>query len=206
VDRRPLLIVDLDGPILDVAPRYFAAHEEALAVTPGATSLCADVASFWEAKRRSQPVAEGEAGAEAACAAAFKERIERDDLLRLDRLQPGALAALERLAARHTLHVLSLRTNVAGARATVERLGVTALAPVIFVPHGPMGKVEEARQRFGAVAADILAVIGDTEADAAVAEALAVPFWAVSGGIRTAERLRGFGAVRVEASLEAYAP
>jgi phosphoglycolate phosphatase-like HAD superfamily hydrolase len=184
-----------------VAPRYFAAHEEALAAT-GATSRVDDAASFWEAKRRSLPVAQG---AEAAYAASFKERIERDDLLRLDRLQPGALAALERLAARHGVHVLSLRSNAAGARATVERLGVAAVAPVTFVAHGPAGKVDEARARFGGGAAPVVAVIGDTEADAAVAEALAAPFWAVSCGIRTAERLRDFGAARVEGSLEAYA-
>jgi phosphoglycolate phosphatase-like HAD superfamily hydrolase len=48
-------------------------------------------------------------------------------------------------------------------------------------------------------------VIGDSEADAAVAEALGASFWAVSCGIRAPERLHELGAARVEASLEAYA-
>jgi phosphoglycolate phosphatase-like HAD superfamily hydrolase len=209
VDARALLIVDLDGPILDVAPRYFAAHLEALAAS-GATPLVADAAAFWQAKRRSEPVARDASAASPTSAsityaAAFKERVERDDLLTLDRLQPGALVALARLSGRHPLAVLSLRTNVAGARATVWRLGIDELAEVTFVPHNPDGKVAQARALVAARATPgVLAVIGDTEADAAVAEALGAPFWAVSCGIREPARLHGFGAARLEESLEAY--
>jgi phosphoglycolate phosphatase-like HAD superfamily hydrolase len=205
VDARALLIVDLDGPILDVAPRYFAAHLEALAAS-GATPLVGDAAAFWQAKRRSEAVARDASGTSATTyAAAFKERVERDDLLALDRLQPGALSALGRLSGRHPLAILSLRTNLAGARATVWRLGIDELAAVTFVPHNPEGKVPAARALVAARGTPgVLAVIGDTEADAAVAAALGAPFWGVSCGIREAARLQGFGAARVEASLEAY--
>jgi phosphoglycolate phosphatase-like HAD superfamily hydrolase len=207
VDARALLIVDLDGPILDVAPRYFAAHLEALAAS-GATPLCTDVAAFWQAKRRSAPVARDPSVTPAppvTYAAAFKSLVERDDLLVLDRLQPGALVALARLSGRHPLAILSMRTNLAGARATVWRLGIDELAEVTFVPHNPEGKVARARELVAARGTPgVLAVIGDTEADAAVAAALGAPFWAVSCGIREAARLHGFGAARVEEDLEAY--
>lgn len=200
MDASALLIVDLDGPLLDVAPRYWAAHLEALAAT-GAAPLVADEVAFWTAKRRSAPVA----GPGEAYLAAFKAVIERDDLLQLDRVQPGALAALAALAARGPTVVLSMRSNVAGARRTVERLGIAALAPVHFVVHHHEGKVPRARELAAAAGGAVAAVIGDTEADAAVATALAVPFWAVSCGIREEARLRGLGAARVEASLAAYA-
>jgi phosphoglycolate phosphatase-like HAD superfamily hydrolase len=71
------------------------------------------------------------------------------------------------------------------------------------VRHNPGGKVAQARAL--AAGRAVLAVIGDTEADAAVADALGAPFWAVTCGIRTPERLQGFGAARIEAELGAFA-
>jgi phosphoglycolate phosphatase-like HAD superfamily hydrolase len=182
-----LVIVDLDGPILDVAPRYFAAHCLALAET-GAESPQRALESYWLAKQRGETVCD-----DPAYAAAFKRIIERDDLLEMDRLQPGALEALASLPHKT---VLSLRTNVVGARRAVLRLGVTAVAQVDFVPHNPEGKVPFARGL-----GDIRAVIGDTEADADVARALGVPFLGVSCGIREEGRLRREGAVHVADDL-----
>lgn len=200
MDARPLLIIDLDGPVLEVAPRYWAAHEIALARS-GARGLVGDVAALWAAKRTGAPVADPERG---AYLDAFRAVVERDDLLLLDRLQPGALEALARLATRFDVHILSLRTNAAGARARCSSLGITTVAPVTFVAHNPEGKVPAARAL--ASGSTVVAVVGDTEADAAVARALGAPFWGVTCGIRTEERLRAEGAERVLPDLGTVFP
>lgn len=195
------MIIDLDGPILNVVPRYWAAHEEALVAT-GAKPLVANVHEFWSAKRRAEPVVAPEHAT--AYTSLLQAIIERDDLLRLDRLQPASLVALGVLAARSPTVVLSLRTNQPGALAAVERLGITAVVPVFFVAHGSDGKVARARALAAAHCGGVLAVIGDSEADAAAARALGAPFWAVTCGIREEARLRAEGAVRVAASLTDY--
>ena len=198
---RPLAIVDLDGPLLDVAARYFAAHRRALATT-GAQGRHADSGAFWAAKRARAPAADLLlAGDPGTYAAAFRDRVEDDDLLALDALHPGALAALQRLAAAVDVHVLSLRTRGDAARRSVARLGVESIAPVTFVVHGPDGKVPAARAL--GRGRDVVAVIGDTEADAAVARALGASFVGVACGIRTAEALLAEGASFVGAGLDA---
>ena len=194
-----MLIVDLDGPILDVARRYFAAHLRAAATICG-ESACRDFDTFWAAKRVSasprQLLLSGDAN---EYAIQFKQIVEADDLMELDRLQTGALKALARLGATYQTVVLSQRCNQVGARATVIRLGITAVAPVHFVAHGPEGKVPRARDL--AVGRNVVGVIGDTEADATVAIALKTPFYGVTCGIRDEARLRREGATAVFDSL-----
>lgn len=178
-----LAIVDLDGPILDVSPRYFAAHARALEIA-STTSSHQTLESFWAARRRKLPPARmvADAARANAYAEAFRKVLEDDALLGLDELQPRALDALARLTRVRETMVLSLRSNVAGARAQVARLGLDAFCPIHFVIHTPTGKGARARQLVSG--RKVSAVVGDTEADAAVARVVGAPFVAVSAGIR----------------------
>ena len=178
-----LAIVDLDGPILDVAPRYFAAHTRALALA-AAVGVHPTLETFWAARRRRLPPAQmvADAARANAYAEALRKVLEDDALLELDRLHPRAYDSLARLSRARDTIVLSLRSNVAGARAQVARLGLDALCPFHFVIHTPAGKGARARQIVSGRL--VSAVIGDTEADAAVARVVHAPFVAVSVGIR----------------------
>ena len=197
---RPLLIVDLDGPILDVRARYFAAHHRAVGAVGAVGAMHAHADVFWAAKRARIAVDRFlSAGDPCAYADAFRACIEDDDLLALDTLEPEALGALARCAGVVDVHVLSLRTRHEGARRAVVRLGVASVVPVTFVAHGPEGKVPAARAL--ATGRTLVAVVGDTEADAAIARALAVPFVGVACGIRTRQALFAEGASFVGAGL-----
>jgi phosphoglycolate phosphatase-like HAD superfamily hydrolase len=183
-----LAIVDLDGPILDVAPRYFAAHQRALALAATA-GVHTTLPAFWAARRRRLPPAQmvGDVMRANAYAEAFRKVLEDDALLGLDQLHPQALESLTRLTRTRETLVLTLRSNVAGARAQVARLGLDALCPIHFVIHTLAGKGARARQL--ASGRKVSAVVGDTEADAAVARVVGAPFVAVAAGIRDQEAL-----------------
>src|SRR5262245_16809006 len=142
MDQRRILIVDLDGPVLDVSERYYRSHLLALR-SVGATSPVTSSAELWRAKREGMPFEAlvDDTSMADAYASAFLAHIERHDLMRFDRLQRGALAALEVLLLRFDVRILSLRTNAEGATETVRRLGISALVPVTFIPHNPGGKV-----------------------------------------------------------------
>lgn len=201
-DRRALLVLDLDGPILDVSARYYAAHLDALAAVddPG---LPLDAQELWRLKRRRGEIREllADGDKDAEYLDFFRAAVERDELLVLDRLQPGALDAVVALAEIFEVRVLSLRTNQAGARACVERLGVSGLVPVEFIPHGSEGKATRVAQIAGSFA-DVI-VVGDTEADAAAAQRIAAPFIGVRCGIREDRLLYAAGAAAVVADLQA---
>jgi phosphoglycolate phosphatase-like HAD superfamily hydrolase len=195
---RPLAVLDLDGPLLDVSARYFAAHERALRAA-GDSGRPPSREEYWQAKRAGAGAESlvARAGAAGAYAAAFKACVEDDELLALDAVRPDAhegLAALEEVA---DVVVLSLRTNAEGARRTLVRLRLAV--PAVFVPHGPSGKTAAARRV--CAGRDVAAVVGDSEADAAAAVAVGAPFVGVACGIRTSERLCSEGAVAVAAGL-----
>ncbi|GAC1575472.1 MAG: hypothetical protein NVS3B20_07160 [Polyangiales bacterium] len=202
---RKLVIVDLDGPILDVSRRYFEAHQRALTALSIMGSH-ADAAAFWQAKRDRTPIEQLLPSVEAQTPSTierygvlFKQCIESDDLLTLDAVQPFALDALARLATNFDVVILSLRSNREGATRCVDSLGISALASVDFVAHSASGKVPRARAlSAGRV---VVSVVGDTEADAAAAKAIGALFVGMSCGIRSKKDLEREGASVVVDSL-----
>ncbi len=201
---RPLVVLDLDGPILDVSQRYFEAHRR-VTRDLGVASAYADAQAFWDAKRSRIPHAKlyhGDVAPE-DYVSAFRRHVEADDLLIFDRLQDGALAALSQLTASVEVLIVSLRTNVIGAQREVERLGVTRIAAVHFVPHSARGKAKEARMLAGS--RRVLAVAGDSEADAQMGQALRAPFVGLESGIRDHDHLVKAGAVAVLPNLLDFA-
>jgi phosphoglycolate phosphatase-like HAD superfamily hydrolase len=199
-----LVLIDLDGPVLDVRERYFACHRCA---THGLKAPALDRDAYWEAKRRRVPVAEllgvPEASEEAE---RYRERwlaaIESDELLRLDTVQPGAREALVRLAAVPARVVVSLRTNAAGAHATLERLDLAGrFTGIELVPHAAGSKEPVFRAHAAGVDPREVAVVGDTEHDVLPARALGLRAIAVGCGIRTPAYLASLGASAVVATL-----
>lgn len=216
------LLLDLDGPLLDVRARYVAVHEQ-LVTTLGLGGSPA--AAYWEAKRERTPLATLlRVAPDDPRLAAYREgwsrTIESDAMLALDTVQPDALRTLAALPRTVRRTLVSMRTNVAGAAATLDRVGLrTHLDDVIWVPHADGDKIAAYRRalaghvppaappaagtarsaRIGATTA----AIGDTEVDCDAARATGVRFVGVSCGIRTAARLRAAGATEVVGDLAA---
>lgn len=186
---RGLVIVDLDGPLVDVSRRYFAAHRRAVEAV-GTTSIPQTAEELWAAKRLRRPPAQllGDPSRAVAYAEAYRAIVEEDALLLLDTPRKGATEALTRLVAAREALILTLRSNVTAARQQVERFGIAALCPVHFVIHTLAGKGARARQLVAG--RRVGAVIGDSEADAAVARVVGAPFVAIGSGVRAPDLLR----------------
>jgi phosphoglycolate phosphatase len=203
--RPRVLLLDLDGPILDVRARYYAAHQHA---SEGLADVgMIDPEPFWRAKRERMPITEllGVPAGHASVAryqARWREVIETDPLLSLDTLQPGAVDALQRLRPLPQRVLVTVRTAAAGARATLERLQLTSFFTHIeIVPHA-VGSKAPAFRTWGTVQAPrATLVIGDTEIDIEAAHAVGFPAIAVSCGMRTAEFLSTLDPVAVVPDL-----
>lgn len=194
------LAVDLDGTLVDCRARQVA-----LAAALAGPGFDGD--AFWEAKRagattRAALVALGHPDAAArALADAWAEAIEDDAWLAHDRLLPGARAALEAAGdAGLEPFVLTARRRADAVRAQVDRLGLAALvAGVEVVDPGDAAAAKGALL----AARGAVALIGDTESDAAGAAAAGVPFVAVGGGQRAPGFLRARGVAVVHPDVGA---
>jgi phosphoglycolate phosphatase len=196
VSGRPFAF-DLDGTLLTSRERHVAVAREALRAG-GEKEATFDGDGFWAAKRAGattrQALESVGVGAQAAAeaAAVWLDRIEDDEALALDELQPGATEALAASrAAGFPPFVLTARRRTDAVRRQVDRLGLAeALEDLVVVrpdrARGEKARVLEARRP--------VAFVGDTESDAAAAADAGVPFAAVGTGQRDAAFLRAHGA------------
>jgi predicted dehydrogenase/phosphoglycolate phosphatase-like HAD superfamily hydrolase len=193
-----ILLVDFDGPVLDVSEKYYRVYAD-FADRKGRPTL--DRKRFWDLKRRGAsgtrilgetgPARRGDA-LEMDCF--MREVIETEEYLALDTLQDGVAIALSRLReSGWTLVLLTLRRRTAGVLWQLERLGLASAFDRILVREGNRGRVDEkrdlVREAFSSELADHDALVGDTELDIAVARALGVRAIAVTNGLREASLL-----------------
>jgi phosphoglycolate phosphatase len=157
-------------------------------------------------------------GAEPGRREAFLDRflaeIESPDRLALDRLLPGAAAALAALAARgDRLVLLSLRRDPAAFAGQVARLGIgRRFARVDAGRTSADDRVAKRRLIEAAGLGGPAAVVGDTEADMGAARALGLAAVGVTTGLRNRRVLLAAGAdvvvdrtARVPAALDGAA-
>jgi len=177
------VIVDLDGTLLDTRARHHAAYADTVHALGGEPLPLARV---WRAKRRGvawdrllEPNVDPDRFLDL-----WRGRIEADDMLALDRLQPGAMAALQLLArrGRRAVLVTARRRRDALARQLQGLSLAAAFDAVIATGGGPKHAPITDPER-------VCRWIGDTEEDIAAARALGVPVTAVTNGIRCASRL-----------------
>ena len=192
---RSLVVLDLDGPLLDGKGRHYACYRDILAEHGFAPLSCDD---YWRMKREGVDVCRqlAASGAETITdlfRRAWLERIELPEYLALDVVQPGAVARLTEW--RGEGRTLALATMRRSAKALSEQLRRLELLPILdlVVRCDPSEGIGKAAAVSGALGADFsvpLVWIGDTEADISAARALGCPVWALSCGLRTAEYLR----------------
>ncbi len=192
-----VLFFDLDGPLLDVSPRYVRLHQALLAEF-GEAGM--DAKTYWERKRAACPEAsildELGAGAHALdYARRRQEWIETRDYLSHDQPWPWAHATLAQLGAAWRLVLVTARSC---RPLLLEQLARLGLAPffheVLSLPAGPRvdqqkaGLIRDYLARHGLPAAGHW-MIGDTEADVGAGRLTGQRTVAVLSGIRNRELL-----------------
>ncbi len=191
---KPLVFLDLDGPLVDVRPRYMAIHRD-LVTGAGATPLSEE--EYWALKRARVPeprilqrcgVAEG---ASEDLARRRLARVESADLLELDRPWPWAATVIEQLAPLTTLVLVTQRAG--GERLTdqLDRLGFEGAFADVLAGRGgraSTAKVERIQQS-GWLDRSATALVGDTEVDVDSAHALGLAALWTRTGIRSDESI-----------------
>ena len=118
-------IVEFEGPVVDVRPRYWAGHREAIKAIgfEGPPE-----SEFWRLVRVGTPDGQlirfGKDRHVQEYAKIRDERIDATDLMALDELQPGAAENLRVLKKLGACHLVTLSRNRDGINTTLDRLAV----------------------------------------------------------------------------------
>ncbi len=188
------ILLDLDGPLLDVLPRYHRLHRDVVLWRHGRPL---DAAEYWQAKRRRVPEAgilERTGLDELAISQAAARRarwIESRRYLSLDRTWPWTQEALGALACFGPLVVVTLRRHRARLLWQLRGLGLRHRFHRII--SGPGDDSPEAKALLlrgaGLPIPPGSVLVGDTEVDVASGKALGLGTVALSCGIRSADAL-----------------
>ena len=188
-----MLFFDLDGPLLDVSPRYVALHDALL----GPAALAGPI--YWERKRAACPEETilGDLGIRdpAPLIQRRLERIETPEYLALDRVWPWTRATLTRLESAGPFVMVTARACRPLLLEQLDRLGLsTFFEEILSTPAGR--RVDEQKAE---LIRDYLTqhrlepaghwMIGDTEADVGAGRLVGLRTVAVLSGIRNRELL-----------------
>ena len=190
------LYLDLDGPLLDVSDRYHRVHCEIVRSLGGEPRL--DRIAYWARKRDAQgaaalAAAEGLAEEARRYLERWLDRIETDDALAWDALQPDAPTVLATLAARRRVALVTLRQNRAGLERELDRFEIRSHLEAVLSasPVGVHGaRTKQALISDSGLPTDGAWLVGDTEIDVRAARLLGIRAAAVTCGIRSEARLR----------------
>jgi phosphoglycolate phosphatase len=203
-----ILILDLDGPILETKQRQYACYREIL-TRHGYVPMSLDL--YWQMKRAQVSLVEQLAVSNAGVLAEifareWQARIEQPDLLSLDTVQAGAEEKLVQWRQEGRRLVLAtLRQYPAHLAAQLAELRLAGFFDSILVSaHGAGGAGKAAQVRVAVP--DLTPAnslwIGDTEVDVQAARALGCPICAVTCGIRTEAYLVSLCPACVRADLQ----
>ncbi len=215
------IITDFDGPIVDLSDRYYYVYQMCLSriKLPEQSVSLLSPAEFWQRKRAR--VSEQQIGIESGLtptqAAAFKQmrdlHAHQLQYLDLDRVVPGAIAALEQIqSAGIELLVMTLR-HTYQLDAALDRYDLRQFFP----PHScycraddyvKQGDVQDKTKLMAQAIADLGTdpatwMIGDTEADIIAAQTYDIPVIGVLSGIRDREQLERYQPHKIVADLAA---
>jgi phosphoglycolate phosphatase len=191
-----LVFCDLDGTLLDPAPRHYRVYSE-VARALGGEPL--PQPEYWDLKRSKAkwnvilPLSKLDASQEPEFLKLFIEKIEDPAYLDMDPLLPGAEIALRYLEEKGaTVYLVSLRRQQERLRTQLERIGVAKYFTEILSGHSESDGVDVK----SAIIAEQLqgstdgVIIGDTEADIATGKKLGLRTIAVSSGLRNESLIR----------------
>ena len=200
-----MIVVDLDGTILDGRERHHACYRRILE-SFGAEPLA--LARYWELKRSrcNRRTVLGMSGVEDRYSEFMTQwlaTIESAEMLALDRVHPGALEALGQLRANgHRLALVTSRQHEGELFDQLAALGLRSSFDHVVVAVGAeTGVKKAAAYTDSGLPAACSAWIGDTEVDIEAARVLGAPSFAVCNGLRTRDYLASLGPAFVDEDL-----
>ncbi len=186
---------DLDGPIIDVAPKFYQIYTD-LFGKAGFPTLSS--AEYWDCKRRRVPEPQIVA---LTAPPEFIEPYMRDriavieniEYLRHDGIIDGAIAVLSNLRRQHELVLVTLRNRRANLMWELDYFDLKKYFSAILTREDNHGdhkvKIELIREYTQSPQAAGM-IIGDTESDIRAGQELGLRTVAVTCGIRTKELLQ----------------
>lgn len=204
---QPTVILDLDGTLIDTAPRHYIVYSrlsERFSLDPITQQ------DYWALRRNGLSNAQvlRKTGLRdelsPSADAIWRRDIESKPLLELDCLLPNVVPWLEswRLAVPFVL--VTVRSNAPAVAEQLERLDLLRyFIQVIVVGHGAGGNNIKATAVREQLNDHPVAWVGDTELDMRAAQEIGARAIGVTSGIRTPERLQEAGAEDIVTSVTA---
>jgi phosphoglycolate phosphatase-like HAD superfamily hydrolase len=215
------IITDFDGPIMDLADRYYHVYQLCLAQVrePNQSIKILTKAEFWTYKRAkiSEQQVGIESGLTTAQAEKFKQIRDRTahqlEYLSLDRVIPGAIAALEQIQSSEVeLIVMTLR-RTCELNVAFEQYGLNRFFPIdrrycLGDDYQKQGDIKDKTQLMAQALIDLKPepntwMIGDTEADIIAAQTHGIRVAGVLSGIRNLDRLEQYQPDKIVLDLAA---
>ena len=213
-----VIFCDFDGPIVDVSERYYRTYRQGLlaicslaerksALQPGLTPLSKE--QFWRMKQ--SRIADIEIAVRSGIPIEWFERymqqveeiVNHPRLLRWDRLQPSAQAAMKHIKQADMRLVLVTLRQPRQVNTFLRSQGLTHLVDEVYgaddkkaAHRNRVTQKSEllaraiAQQKAQGYATEDSWMVGDTEADVIAAKTLGLPSAALSCGVRSADYLK----------------
>jgi phosphoglycolate phosphatase-like HAD superfamily hydrolase len=204
------IITDFDGPIMDLADRYYHVYQLCLAQIrePDQSIKILTKAEFWTYKRAkiSEQQIGIESGLTVAQAEIFRQIRNRTAhqlaYLSLDRVIPGAIATLEQIQASEAeLIVMTLR-RTCELNVAFEQYGLDRFFPIdhrycLEDDYQKQGDIKDKTQLMVQALAELKPepntwMIGDTETDIIAAQTHGIKVIGILSGIRDLDRLEQY--------------
>lgn len=206
-----MLILDLDGPLLNGIERHYGCYKQILE-EHGYTPIPKE--QYWEMKRsrvdrRKLLELSGALSLYDEYLALWLQRIETKEYLVLDRLQNGAagiLSGWKNLGIR--LLLATMRNHGENLHWQLRRVGIQDLLDEILVvgtERGSAGKAALVRDKLRDMDVKSILWVGDTEVDVQAARACGVKVCALTCGLRTGEYLASLSPDFLERDLTSFA-
>lgn len=183
-----VVFFDLDGTLVDVAPRHYRVYTELMEKYNG---VALPQAEYWDLKRKKLkwpellPMSGVSVDQLRPFLEDFIKRIEDPSYLGRDKLFPGAAELLKDVSSRHRCYLVSLRRQPENLKQQIEALGVSQCFTGILSGHSETdGYDVKIRLITEAVGQSKGLMVGDTEADMVTAKKLGFTSVAVVSGLR----------------------
>ena len=193
--RTKLIVLDLDGPVLDGRERHYQCYRDIL-IESKCDPLEIDV--YWELKRNKSSLAaqlelSGATVLRDSFLPCWLDRIELPKYLALDRVQPFVSDTLARLESQGIpVVLLTMRNHADHLYQQLENLELSKFFSEVVAVKSEKGvesKLSAAARLLSKFDPGELLWVGDTEADVLPAQALKIPVCAIESGLRNREYL-----------------
>ena len=194
-----MLFLDLDGTVLDVRKRHYAAYVSVCEMRDIKGTPMPE-AEYWHWRREAKPTQDIIKASKVfptkhkLYQQRFDERLEVPELLLLDELRPGVATFLGKVYTKTPICLVTLRRDPEALESELASMGLrryfaSVLAGAPPIPRRPdktvrgRHKAQLIRDRYKLLPTDAL-YIGDTESDVQAARTLGFDVFLVEGGHR----------------------